>query len=433
MPINYEPYTPPQRFPVNGSGGGGGNNDAVNAQMQALNVQAQMQSLQNNVTPSEAYQAGNQQQMQANQIAADSAQQRAQLDAHLIIQQSDLSQKEAMRLQQMKQAIADVNTSDSLSPSEKADYITQLQTGISPLEQRAAATKVKQQQLQNQQMMQQAHVMAGLTSANEATRAASFASRTIKVPQPDGSVIQGWLDHKGDFQEFKTKKDDSEEKQQKRDDLEQKRQDALQKRRDTLVDKARKEYVDADQDAHALATKQMMERDEDKKPIYPRLQTDEGYGQLHRAIMNGKGMGQNIDEHVAKRLAQDDKNSGVSGGQPAATPTAKSDAKPWNPNEPKDLTPDQATIQSAFESTRAKIMSSQLPAPQKSAYANAIEESKQLVSQYGSPDKMKEISQQAYRRYTDLKKFMETMPPLTQQAPESQTPPANSVLNDFTR
>lgn len=139
--------------------------------------------------------AGRNRLFQLQENEQQNQQRQAQMRLHADLQNVELSQTEAVRLQRMRQAVGAVNADDSLAPDEKASLIQQLQTGINPLQQRVAAARVKQEEVQTQMMLGQAQKVAALQSATGATRAALFESQVHR--RPDGNDY--FVDSKGDL------------------------------------------------------------------------------------------------------------------------------------------------------------------------------------------------------------------------------------------
>lgn len=104
---------------------------------------------------------------------------------HADLQQMELTQKEEMRLQQMKSAIADVQADTSLSQEEKDDFSLQLKTGIDPLQQRKARSAIAHQEQQDQLLEEQAAKQSQITAKHAAFQAKSLPERIVKVQHPD--------------------------------------------------------------------------------------------------------------------------------------------------------------------------------------------------------------------------------------------------------
>ena len=139
--------------------------------------------------------AGRNRLFQLQENEQQNQQRQAQMRLHADLQNVELSQTEAVRLQRMRQAVGAVNADDSLAPDEKASLIQQLQTGINPLQQRVAAARVKQEEVQTQMMLGQAQKIAALQSATGATRASLFESQVHR--REDGNDY--YVDSKGDL------------------------------------------------------------------------------------------------------------------------------------------------------------------------------------------------------------------------------------------
>lgn len=96
----------------------------------------------------------------------------------------ELSQKEAMRLQQMQSAVGDIQAS-SLSPDEKTAAITQLKTGIDVYKQRQQVAQTKMTEMQAQHMENTVKRAKAIELENRALEA-QFAS--------EGKDVRRWAD-----------------------------------------------------------------------------------------------------------------------------------------------------------------------------------------------------------------------------------------------
>jgi hypothetical protein len=127
-------------------------------------------------------------QQQAAQLQAQLAQQHARLQQQL--SQTQLTQTEQMQLQRMQNAIGAVNANDNLSDEEKKDAIMQLQTHISPLQQRHTAAQTQALQLQQHQAQQAAQFNQGILDQNRVAQAGSLGqvNRAIVAGDPFAGV-----------------------------------------------------------------------------------------------------------------------------------------------------------------------------------------------------------------------------------------------------
>lgn len=126
--------------------------------------------------------ASQQSQAFAANAAMNEQQQRYQLQAQL--QETELTQQERMRLQRMKNAVGDVMSNPNLSAQEKNDYVTQLKTGINPLEHRNAVQRMAIEKQQKEAMAEQYQALAGLRKQEADVTAKSAADRTSFIPDP---------------------------------------------------------------------------------------------------------------------------------------------------------------------------------------------------------------------------------------------------------
>lgn len=152
---------------------------------QQIQQQAQQQRFQQELAAAQ-FQAS-QVPSQKDQWQADQASegQKQKYDLQAQLQQTELTQAETMRLSRLKNALGQVAADDNLSDSEKADAITKLKTGIDPLQQRAAQTKQKQEELQFKAMQAQMVQQETIAQANAVFRAKSMEERVAVVKHPE--------------------------------------------------------------------------------------------------------------------------------------------------------------------------------------------------------------------------------------------------------
>ena len=123
------------------------------------------------------------------QAAAARQAQAAQLLAW--VNQQDLSQKEKMRLERMRNAIGEVNSlvaSNQLTPEEAQNYLVQLRTGIDPLEQRARASQARMYE----QHAKQYEAQVAMQTKAQAATAAYMAELQNTLPMqkgPNGEMV----------------------------------------------------------------------------------------------------------------------------------------------------------------------------------------------------------------------------------------------------
>lgn len=238
---------------------------------------------------------------------------RARAEAQAWLNQQDLSQAEALRLQRMQRAVGEVMATDDLTPEEKAALVTQLRTGIDPLRQRQEMSIAKLRERQEQEALRQAQQAAALTSANEATRTQAFASRLYTdVDEETGERTKFFLNSRGDMVPLRPPRESGADAGAKAD-----------------AD-ARKQYAQAVKDAAAMARRERdaTTRDEDGKPqpAHPWLQDDREFENYKDALAS-KLLGYDptkplvkLEEHVARRLGRGQPGGGQPQGRPAPAP-----------------------------------------------------------------------------------------------------------------
>lgn len=123
--------------------------------------------------------------------------QRAELAAW--VNQQEMTQADQMRLQKLQSALSDVMNDESLTQQEKADYALRLKTGIDPLKARQEQTQTKLMEEQWKHAVKQNEIMTRVESENAKLRSMSIQDRVRPVTLPDGSVVGGYVDAKGDI------------------------------------------------------------------------------------------------------------------------------------------------------------------------------------------------------------------------------------------
>lgn len=168
----------------------------ANAQQAAQRQQAQ-QAQQSYAYQSAlmAQQAGHQADARAQDLAgrsaisAQEANQQAALAAHHTdlqarLQQVTLDQTEEARLQKLKHARASIEDNADLSPGEQHMLITQLESGLNPLENREREAGIIQSTLQSHQLAQQTDQQATLFSQHQERLAQTAQGRTTVLTDP---------------------------------------------------------------------------------------------------------------------------------------------------------------------------------------------------------------------------------------------------------
>ena len=117
-------------------------------------------------------------------------QQSNEFNARLQFQQDQLSQGERIRMQQLQQAMGAIDADPNLTDVERADMRLQIQTGLSPLQQRAARQHLMQQEMQTKAMQQQMAQQQALTEQNAQFRARSLDQRVSVITNPDDPTQQ---------------------------------------------------------------------------------------------------------------------------------------------------------------------------------------------------------------------------------------------------
>lgn len=135
-------------------------------------------------------QAGFQQQRDTQQFQQQGqlAEQHGDIQARL--NQTMLTQNEQMRMAKMQNAISDVKANPGLSPDEKANLITQLQTGLNPLQNRHTEAQTLQTQIAAQAQAQQAQQSAQLFNQHQSWLARGIQGQLQTVTDPNTGIQQ---------------------------------------------------------------------------------------------------------------------------------------------------------------------------------------------------------------------------------------------------
>lgn len=139
----------------------------------ALQTALATQPTQKDIFQAQVQAAGADQQFQQR---ASLQQQSAILQGQLASAQ--LSQGEQMRLARLRNALDYVENDPSISPDEKANLRTQIQTGINPLQQRQQRAQATASELQMQQMQQQHAAASAMNMTVEQHQASQRANYT---------------------------------------------------------------------------------------------------------------------------------------------------------------------------------------------------------------------------------------------------------------
>lgn len=109
-----------------------------------------------------------------------------------------LGHQEEMRMQRMKQGIDGVSADPNLSPEEKQQLITQLRTGLNPLENRQRESQMLFQHIQSQALEQQNQQQATLFSQRQAHIARGIQQNVQYIEDPQTGIRQPFfVDHNG--------------------------------------------------------------------------------------------------------------------------------------------------------------------------------------------------------------------------------------------
>lgn len=125
--------------------------------------------------------------------------------------QTELSSREMARLQSLKNqkaAVMEQWQQGFLSGEQAQDLITQLETGINPLEHRLARQQMLQRREQMNMMAEERAFQAELASMDSAALAQRFGRQIVTLPHPldPSRKLTGWIDRKGEFNQIENQK-----------------------------------------------------------------------------------------------------------------------------------------------------------------------------------------------------------------------------------
>ena len=142
-------------------------------------------------------------QARANEVNARHQQQAqmAQLEQELAVEA--LSKREEGELSRLKNTYAEVMRDPTLTEQERPMVAEMLMGKIGPLQARQRLALAQQQEEHARVYQQQAQIQAETQNMTQAQLASKFQTRTVMQQNPvTGEQHYGWIDSKGDFQEF---------------------------------------------------------------------------------------------------------------------------------------------------------------------------------------------------------------------------------------
>lgn len=153
-------------------------------------------------SPRDQWEADQRQQQQqgAQTFQAQEMQARMQLQSQL--QQQELTQAEKMRLQRMQQAVASTQAdldNGKIDPDTANAIMTQLKTGIDPLQKRSQMSQMMHQQMQDQLLMHQAAKAAQIEDQNAQFSAKTFDQRVGQYRDENGMLWTGFQKRPGEW------------------------------------------------------------------------------------------------------------------------------------------------------------------------------------------------------------------------------------------
>lgn len=181
------------------------NQSVLDAQINAgaANIQAGLQG-QRDVNQANlqsylaAQHAGLQGQLASQQEGIQARQGERNVDLQARLQQITLSQQEQMRLDRLRQARGAVAANPDLSPQERQNLLTQIETGLNPLENRQREAQTIHTQVQTQGMFQQNAMQAQLFNQQQSIRTMNLEDRIRNITDANGNTATFFLNSNGD-------------------------------------------------------------------------------------------------------------------------------------------------------------------------------------------------------------------------------------------
>jgi hypothetical protein len=326
---------------------------------------------------------------------------------HVAMQQQDVSQAEKMQMQQLQQHKAWVNseyTAGRITAQEAGDFMRSIDAGLQPLQHRAALTKVRQEQ-QEQQMVQHKNAQAeSIRSMNEKFAAGQVDALPLITDPVTGVAHRMMRNHNGEWY----------------DPFKGSRPEAGAAGSAKAEAQARQEYHKTYKEAQATVDRWRTERnnDEAKTPKYPELADTATYQQVIRQEMEARGVAPTMEAHVARRAG---KQPAGGGDKPADTPPA---AQPYSRQTPPEkLTPEQRNQVENF-AAGLKALGGRPDAgePPVRAAVESLNKVQDLTEQYGgNPAAMPPaVREEIRRRVAEIEK-VQAAPPAPPKPPAPPT------------
>ena len=120
------------------------------------------------------------------------------LDIQTRLQQVTLTQQEQLRLDRLRQARGSIMANPDLSPQERQNLITQVETGLNPLENRQREAQTLQTQVQTQGAFQNNAIQAQLFNQQQGIRAMRLEDRIRNITDANGNTATFFLNASGD-------------------------------------------------------------------------------------------------------------------------------------------------------------------------------------------------------------------------------------------
>lgn len=403
------------------------------------------------------------QSIQANSDNAEMARTQAKIEGQRMLQSEELSQKETMRLQKLKQAkgaIEEQRSSGYITDQEARDLTLQVQTGIDPLDQRRASAAIRHQEEQDKKIREDIVKQQHIEQANSEFRAKKLPDRIVDVPMEDGTTVRMYEQKPGIFAPVPKNSQTGAEKPVKPFDAAAavKQSEAYAKGKG--LEKDSPEWNKEVQDQFEKAKIDHWKKENPQiQSMTPATEADQAAAAAGGQAAGGQQQGPTVEQvkaqqrqvgaNAAKTILQSVDQRFALGGTPeerskaikesidALPPDVKQHVQP-----PFDLpgmtspvaeggkgakamaaTPEQKEKLAGI--TKLVNLTSQLPIPdeQKTRYNSMAQELALLLSQYGSEEQMPDDKRQRYEQIKNTFRGL-TMPQTPKPAPSK---PAESV------
>lgn len=318
------------------------------------------------------------------QAEAAAARQRQGAELQAWLNQQDLSQKEKMRLERMRNAIGEVESlvsSKQLTEEEAANYMIELKTGIDPIQHRLQAEHARKWKEQADQAAKVAKVQAdiGKMTAEEQVK---YLKSSI-IPLGEGFFAERQLD--GTFKSV-YHPPPKEEKP------------AASKPGPFQYDRPF-QYSDYQKEAEAEADVR-----------FPVLPNAAGTVKDINAVARAEFRQQLIEGYKAAHVARQHGQQGPGGGQQQGA--AQPEEKPFAiGSPPEQMTPTQRVKVQQLSALADIARAAAIPAEQQAHSVSAAQQATAALAKHGSVENMRVQDPQLFQQFQGWMQYLDQLPP----------------------